>query len=166
MGQLSFPPLAKVYLDTAPIIYSVEKHRDYWQILIPLWNALKQSEIEVFTSQLTLLETLVQPIRQNNQSLVSAYESLLTKTDVKLEPINLAVLRQAADFRAANNLKTPDAVHASTAIAANCSYFVTNDNAFRVCLNFEILTVLSLKATNLIASGNTRRPAPKIVPTL
>lgn len=128
MGQLSFPPLAKVYLDTAPIIYSVEKHHDYWQILISLWNALKAKEIEVFTSQLTLLETLVQPIRQNNQPLVAAYESLLTKTDVKLEPINLAVLRQAADFRAAQNLKTPDAVHASTAIAANCSYFVTNDN--------------------------------------
>ncbi len=121
MGQLSFPPLAKVYLDTAPIIYSVEKHADYWQILFPLWNSLKNDEIEVFTSQLTLLETLVQPISQNNLSLVSAYESLLTKTDIKLEPVNLNILRRAADFRAANNLKTPDAIHASTAIAANCS---------------------------------------------
>lgn len=85
MGQLSFPPLAKVYLDIAPIIYSVEKHADYWQMLISLWQSLKANEIEVFTSELTLLETLVQPIKQKNQSLVSAYESLLTKTDVKLE---------------------------------------------------------------------------------
>lgn len=141
MGQLSFPPLAKVYLDTAPIIYSVEKHADFWQILIPLWNALKAKEIEVFTSQLTLLETLVQPIRQNNKSLIAAYESLLTKTDVKLEPISLAVLRQAADFRAANNLKTPDAIHASTAIAANCSYFVTNDNGFKRLSNFNVVVL-------------------------
>ena len=89
MGQLSFPPLAKVYLDTAPIIYSVEKHADYWQMLISLWLSLKANEIEVFTSELTLLETLVQPIKQNNQSLISAYESLLTKTDVKLEPVSL-----------------------------------------------------------------------------
>ncbi|MGI8468843.1 MAG: hypothetical protein ACR2N3_10350 [Pyrinomonadaceae bacterium] len=66
MGQLNFPLLAKVYLDTAPFIYSVEKHADYWQILIPLWNALKEGEIEVFTSELTLLETIVPPIRQNN----------------------------------------------------------------------------------------------------
>jgi len=141
LGQLSFPPLAKVYLDTAPFIYSVEKHADYRQILIPLWNALKQSEIEVFTSELTLLETLVQPIRQNNLTLVSAYETLLTKTDVKLEPINLTVLRRAADLRAAQNLKTPDAVHASTAIAANCSYFVTNDNGFKRLSNFNVVAL-------------------------
>lgn len=139
MGQLSFPPLAKVYLDTAPIIYSVEKHANYWQILIPLWNALRAKEIEIFTSELALLEALVQPIRQNNKSLVAAYETLLTQTDVKLEPISLAVLRQAADLRAANNLKTPDAVHASTAIAASCSYFVTNDDGFKRLSNFNIV---------------------------
>lgn len=141
MGQLNFPPLAKVYLDTAPIIYSVEKHRDYWQILVSLWNALKEGEIEVFTSEFTLLETLVQPIRQNNQLLIAAYETLLTKTDVKLEPINLTVLRQAADLRAAQNLKTPDAVHASTAIAANCSYFVTNDDGFKRLSNFNVIVL-------------------------
>jgi predicted nucleic acid-binding protein len=144
LGQLTFPPVAKVYLDTAPIIYSVEKHADYWQILIPLWNALKATEIEVFTSQLSLLETLVQPIRQNNHSLVSAYESLLTKTDIKLIPINLNVLRQAADLRAAQNLKTPDAVHASTAITANCSYFVTNDDGFKRLSNFNVVILSDL----------------------
>ncbi len=144
MGQLSFPPSAKVYLDTAPIIYSVEKHADYWQILIPLWHALKEGEIEVFTSELTLLETLVQPIRQNNQSLVSAYESLLTKTDVKLEPISLNILRQPADLRATQNLKTPDAIHASTAIASNCAYFVTNDGGFKRLSNFNVVILSDL----------------------
>ena len=144
MGQLSFPPLAKVYLDTAPIIYSVEKHADYWQILIPLWNALKANQIEVFTSQLTLLETLVQPIRRNNQTLVSAYESLLTKTDIKLESINLDVLRRAADLRAANNLKTPDAIHAATAIASNCAFFVTNDDGFKRLSNFNVVILSDL----------------------
>jgi hypothetical protein len=63
LGQLSFLPRAKVYLDTAPIIYSVEKHVEYFPLLISLWQALKAKEIEVFTSELTLLETLVQPIK-------------------------------------------------------------------------------------------------------
>ena len=144
MGQLSFPPLAKVSLDTAPIIYSVEKHADYWQMLISLWQSLKANEIEVFTSELTLLETLVQPIKQNNQSLVSAYESLLTKTDVKLEPISLDILRRAADLRAAQNLKTPDAVHASTAIVSNCAYFVTNDDGFKRLANFNVVILSDL----------------------
>jgi predicted nucleic acid-binding protein len=109
-----------------------------------LWHALKEGEIEVFTSELTLLETLVQPIRQNNQSLVSAYESLLTKTDVKLEPISLNILRQPADLRATQNLKTPDAIHASTAIASNCAYFVTNDGGFKRLSNFNVVILSDL----------------------
>jgi predicted nucleic acid-binding protein len=87
LGQLSFPLFSKVYLDTSPIIYSFEKHIDYWQLLSTLWQSLKAKEIEVYTSQLTLLETLVQPIKQNNQTLIAAYESLLTTTEINLLPI-------------------------------------------------------------------------------
>ncbi len=139
MGQLSFPLNAKVYLDTAPIIYSVEKHSDYWQILISLWQSLKDKEIEIFTSELTLLETLVQPIKQNNQTLISAYESLLTATEINLVPINLDILRESANLRATENLKTPNAVHASTAYSANCSYFVTNDTGFKRLSNIRVI---------------------------
>jgi predicted nucleic acid-binding protein len=67
LGQLSFPLFAKVYLDTSPIIYNVGKHIDYWQLLSTLWQSLKTGEIEVYTSELTLLETLVQPFKQNNR---------------------------------------------------------------------------------------------------
>jgi predicted nucleic acid-binding protein len=144
LGQLSFPPLAKVYLDTSPVIYSAEKHADYWQILLFLWQSLKAREIEVFTSELTLLETLVQPIKQNNQTLVSAYESLLTSTDINLLPISLDVLRESANLRAAQNLKTPDAIHAATAYSANCAYFVTNDSGFKRLSNINVVILSEL----------------------
>lgn len=142
MGQLSFPLLAAVYLDTSPIIYSVEKHADYWQILTPLWQSLKANEIEVFTSELTLLETLVQPIKQNNNALISAYETLLTKTDIRLQPINADILREAANLRANQNFKTPDAIHAAT--ASNCAYFITNDNGFKRLSNFNVVILSEL----------------------
>ena len=144
MGQLSFPLSAKVYLDTSPVIYSVEKHADYWQILVPLWNALKADEIEVFTSELTLLETLVQPIKQNNQPLVSAYETLLTNTDIKLLPISLDILRESANLRAVQNLKTPDSIHAATAFSANCEYFITNDDGFKRLSNINVIILSEL----------------------
>ena len=64
MGQLTFPLYAKVYLDTSPIIYSVEKHADYWQLLTSLWQSLKANELEVYTSELTLLEIPVQSSRR------------------------------------------------------------------------------------------------------
>lgn len=144
MGQLSFPLSAKVYLDTSPIIYSVEKHADYWQILVPLWQSLKNSGIEVFTSELTLLETLVQPLKQNNQILAAAYESLLTQTEIKLLPISREILREAANLRAVQNLKTPDAIHAATAFSANCEYLITNDNGFKRLSNINIITLSDL----------------------
>ena len=139
MGQLSFPLFSKVYLDTSPIIYSVEKHADYWQLLTTLWKSLKANEIEVFTSELTLLETLVQPIKQNNQTLISAYESLLTTTEINLLPISLDILRESANFRAAQNLKTPDAIHAATAFSANCDYLITNDDGFKRVSNINVV---------------------------
>jgi predicted nucleic acid-binding protein len=139
LGQLSFPLFAKVYLDTSPIIYSVEKHADYWQLLTTLWQSLKGGEIEVFTSELTLLETLVQPIKQNNQTLVSAYESLLTTTEINLLPISLDILRESANFRATQNLKTPDAIHAATAFSANCDYLITNDDGFKRISNINVI---------------------------
>ncbi len=144
MGQLTFPLFAKVYLDTSPIIYSVEKHIDYWQLLTTLWQSLKANEIEVFTSELTLLETLVQPIKQNNQTLVSAYESLLTTTEINLLPISLDILRESANFRATQNLKTPDAIHAATAFSANCDYLITNDDGFKRVSNINVIILNDL----------------------
>lgn len=117
---------------------------DYWQLLTSLWQSLKANEIEVYTSELTLLETLVQPIKQNNQILVSAYESLLTNTDIRLLPIILDVLRESADLRAAKNLKTPDAIHAATAFSANCEYFVTNDDGFKRLSNINVIILSEL----------------------
>jgi len=144
LGQLSFPPSARIYLDTAPVIYSVEKHADYWQLLVSLWQSLKSGDIEVVTSELTLLETLVQPIRQNNKILIAAYETLLTQTEIELFPINLDVLRESANLRAADNLKTPDAIHAATAAAANCTYLLTNDPIFRRVQNMNVIVLSDL----------------------
>lgn len=108
-------------------------------ILTSLWQSLKAAEIEVYTSELTLLETLVQPIKQNNQILVSAYETLLTNTDVRLLPINLDVLRESANLRAVQNFKTPDAIHAAAALSAACDYFITNDDGFKRISNINVV---------------------------
>ena len=50
--------------------------------------------------KLTLLEVLVQPLRQDNQSLVSAYEKLLTNTEIRLVAVTTDILRSAATLRA------------------------------------------------------------------
>ena len=39
MGSLSLPTSETIYVDTAPIIYTVERHPDYESMLLPLWAA-------------------------------------------------------------------------------------------------------------------------------
>ena len=131
MGRLVFPKGSRIYLDAAPIIYSVEKHLRYWPILESLWISAKNGDIILVTSELTLLEVLVKPVSVNNQPLIEAYESLLIGSDIDLFPISTSILREAENIRAAHNLKTPDAIHAATAINSECDHLVANDTGLR-----------------------------------
>ena len=141
MGALSLPASGLVYLDANPIIYTVEKHPVYGPLLQPLWRAAQARTVEVGTSELALLETLVGPLKSGNTPLERDYEQALLGTDMRLLPITQSVLREAAGLRAATRLKTPDALHAATARQASCALFVTNDAGFRgvLCLPLVIL---------------------------
>jgi len=53
-------------------------------------------------------------------------------SDVTLLPVSMEILCEAARLRASiPGLKTPDAIHAATAIAYGCVLFVSNDVGFR-----------------------------------
>lgn len=142
MGQLIFPSGSRVYIDTAPIIYSVERHERYLELLQDFWkSAVLSDELEVVTSELTLLETLVQPLRKSDEDLVALYESILTNSSIVLYPITQEILRFSADLRAVQNFKTPDAIHIATAILTDCGYFVTNDTEFKRVSDISVVIV-------------------------
>ncbi len=131
MGALTLPTSGVIYLDTAPIIYTVEKHPDYYPLLEPLWIAAKTTPIEIVTSALALLETFTGPLKNNDQILLSRYEQTLKASDTALIPITEQILREAAALRAQFNLKTPDAIHAASGLSSGCVQFITNDSIFR-----------------------------------
>ena len=107
MGQLIIPPSAVVYADTSIFIYTVEVNPDYYSLLQPLWLLFQAGDIEIISSELTLMETLVVPTRNSDSDLIDAYEQLLLSPAISLVPINQTVLREAARLRAMTNLKTP-----------------------------------------------------------
>ena len=126
------PASGLVYVDTQIVIYSIETQPPYWQALTPLWEAAQAGRLLLVTSELTLMETLVGPLKHGDGVLASAYEELFGSTEVRLLPITRAVLREAARLRAgASGLRTPDALHAATAMLHGCAMFLTNDKAFR-----------------------------------
>ncbi|BAZ06626.1 type II toxin-antitoxin system VapC family toxin [Calothrix sp. NIES-3974] len=92
---------------------------------------LQAGEIEVVSSELILMETLVLPLRNSNSILINAYEQLLISSEMRLIPISQSILQQAANIRATTNIKTPDAIHVATALSDRCNQFITNDRGFR-----------------------------------
>ena len=147
MGQLVIPSGSKVYVDTAVLIYTLEGNTDYFALLKPLWTKFQAREIDLISSELILMEVLVLPLRNNDISLVSDYEQLLLNSAMQLIPINQSILRQAANLRATTYLKTPDAIHAATAISVNCDLFITNDKSFRNLSDLPVVILSEVLAS-------------------
>lgn len=95
MGELTLPESSIVYVDTQILIYSVEKHPTNWSLLRPMWLKSKTDDIQIISSELALLETLVAPLRNADSVLVTAYETLLLSTEMQLMPMTRAILREA-----------------------------------------------------------------------
>jgi predicted nucleic acid-binding protein len=100
-------------------------------LLQPLWLAAQTGTLGVVTSELTLMESLIGPLKSGNTALVIAFEQMLLGADTRLLPITQPILREAARLRATTKLRTPDALHAATTREAGCVLFVTNDAGFR-----------------------------------
>lgn len=132
MGTLTLPRHGLVYIDAQIAIDSVETHAKYWPILRPMWEAATAGPVCLVSSELTLLEVSVAPIRSGDEILTAAYEALFDSPEASLLPISRSVLREAARLRATiPAMRAPDAIHAAAALLANAALFVTNDRGFR-----------------------------------
>lgn len=69
MGMMDKTTGNKVYLDTNIFIYALEGFSQYLDILTGLFNALDEGVIIGVTSELTLAEVLIKPMRDNNEQL-------------------------------------------------------------------------------------------------
>ncbi|MEG3918510.1 PIN domain-containing protein [Microcoleus sp. T3_A4] len=100
MGQLNLPDPARIYIDTSVVIYTIEVNPNYWQLLQPLWQKFQAGQIELITSELKFMESLIIPFRQSNVNLIDTYEQLLLSSVLQLIPISQTILREAARLRA------------------------------------------------------------------
>ncbi|HET6576573.1 MAG TPA: PIN domain-containing protein [Fimbriiglobus sp.] len=132
MGPLSLPSSGPVYVDSQVLIYAIESNPTYYPLAEPVLAAAEAGEIVLVTSELTVLEVLVRPMKTGDNSLVDRYEGVFHQPNVRLVPVSLDVLRAAASLRASiPKLRTPDAIHAATALHVSAGLFVTNDFVFR-----------------------------------
>jgi predicted nucleic acid-binding protein len=135
-----------VGLDTAPIIYFIEGNPLYVELMRTFFLAVQKDEFSVVTSTITLLETLVVPLRHGNINLAQQYRDILLKTKghttISLFP-NIA--EEAARLRASYNISTPDSIQMATALFGGASFFLTNDTHLPSLPNLKTLVLDELK---------------------
>lgn len=131
----------RVYLDTNIFIYLYEtdgeRHRLAWRIM----NAMENGRIHALTSEITLAEVLVRPVRDGGDDLIAIYTDVLRSgPGFTVLPVDRPVIIDAARIRAASpGVKLPDALHVATARLNGTSHFASFDRAVPLPTTIERL---------------------------
>ncbi len=141
MGHLTLPDRGPIYLDTSGFIYTVEHVEPYYSLLEPMWRHAQTGQFVVMSSDITILETLVRPLRLGDTFLEAMFRETFNANEVRIIPITRPVWGEATRLRAETGLKTPDALHAASAIYAGCTLFVTNDTDFRRVSDLPVIVL-------------------------
>src|SRR4051794_38201411 len=82
-------------------------------------------------SAITLTEALVRPIRAGSPSATRLVEDFLLRfPNLQVEPVTVAIAREAGRIRAMTAAPTPDALILATAVLAPAEIVVGNDGAW------------------------------------
>src|SRR5207248_5663569 len=107
-----------IYVDAQVIIYGVQRDPRYAAALAPLWAAQAGASHVLVTSQLSVMERLILPLRIRDATLISDFERTFKLPGLRVAPIDETILRSGAQLRADyKSLRTPDAIHAATCLS-------------------------------------------------
>ena len=138
--------ISRLFLDTSPVIYYVERHPKYFALVQPIFRRLSRGEFEVVTSPVTLSETLMFPIRNKNLQQQKDFTDVVTTAAfTNFVLIDAAIAGKAAQLRVQYSLKLPDALQIATAIQARCDGFLTNDLQLKKVTELRILVIEELE---------------------
>lgn len=135
---------ARVYVDANAWIYAREP--------LPKWDDLRlflqlahAGHWRLVTSELSLAEALVRPIRERDRRAQSEFgRALQSDEQLAVAVVSRPILIEAATLRATRALEMPDAIHAATAKIARCTHFLTGDEALARAVHLPVLRVESL----------------------
>lgn len=131
-----------VYLDANVFIYAVEGFEKYAGLRAALLEAIEVRKIQAVTSELTLAEVLVRPLKEKRTDIAAVYERLVqSQFSLKVVPVSRGILVAAAGLRATSGCKLPDAIHAATAQSAGSEFLFTADKSLKAPLPMRVVTL-------------------------
>lgn len=134
--------LQQVFLDTAPVIYFVEKNPYFSEKVQPIFSKLDEGTLIAIVSPITLAECLVLPYKIPSPDIAQIFSDLLINSEsVLFYPIDEVTAGKAAELRARYNITLTDAFQLAIAIQAECEAFLTNDADLKRVTEIPIIVI-------------------------
>lgn len=144
--KTAFEHVARVFLDTAPVIYYVERNPTYFELTAAVFDGIDDNRWHAITSPITLAEALVIPCQLNLTQLQRNFTDLIVSgNNTTCFSIDSEAGREAAELRVKYNLTLIDALQISVALQANCDVFLTNDARLRRVTEINVLLLADLE---------------------
>jgi predicted nucleic acid-binding protein len=132
----------QVFLDTAPVIYFIEKNPVYAAKVQDLFQRLDEGKLTAVVSPITLAECLVVPYKLGKPDVAKIFTELLVGSDnVLFYPVDELIADKAAELRARYNVTLTDAFQLAVATQSGCDAFVTNDIDVKRVTEISIIVV-------------------------
>jgi predicted nucleic acid-binding protein len=125
-------PDDRIYaLDTVTLIYFLERHADFYPRAKGLFLRIEAGEISAIISSLVFAELLVPAYCVGKQQQAGKIIRILSNfPNLTVISLTTEISAAAARLRAVHGLRTPDAIHAATALESDAAGFITNDKSF------------------------------------
>ncbi|HEY1364530.1 MAG TPA: PIN domain-containing protein [Xanthobacteraceae bacterium] len=128
LGFRDLPPDALLLVDSAPIIFVLERNPKLAPRFRPLFEAQGAGRLRFAVTTVTLAEVLIGPLQAGEEALARRYRATLEQWQiVELTP---DIAESAARLRVSFRLKLADAIQAASALAINAAALVTYDRDF------------------------------------
>lgn len=120
---------ARAYLDANVLIAFVERRHERLAAVVA---RAKAGRLSLVTSELTLAEVIVLPLRDGDDGLLATYRDLFSQPElIECAPITREVLERSGEIRATDGGKLADAIHLATAEVGGCKAFLSSDRRIR-----------------------------------
>lgn len=135
----------KVFLDTAPFIYFIEKDSNnpqYFDNMKQFFEEGYRENKEFLTSVITMAEYFVFPYLNQKMSYIDNFHRLVDTLDMEIAEVDQEIAKKAAQIRAQyKSFKAMDTLQLATACVTGCDLFLTNDKQLKQFAEIKCVTV-------------------------
>ena len=138
--------ISRVFIDTAPIIYYLDKAPGYCWIMERYLDKCYTDGVSLFTSAVTIEEYCVYPYRNQKPELIERLLSFIDAAGVEVRDIEKSISLAAAALRAKYpGFKAMDAFQLECVVSVGADIFLTSDKQLRQCDEINVVLIDELQ---------------------